>query len=161
MILSNINPLILFVNPSLGTQRYTDEDKLRSYLSLGTLASALRNRAFLKRFAERLGRKEIIADSEGDYPVFDIVVLNLSLKPGRQSIQEYFSDFLTQFKQTPLMVCMTATSAHLDEPLLFETRWVMSYLAGPLTRDQIRTLMADARPAPGRASCLSGAEQPG
>jgi anaerobic magnesium-protoporphyrin IX monomethyl ester cyclase len=115
MILSNINPLILFVNPSLGTQRYTDEDKLRSYLSLGTLASALRNRAFLKRFAERLGRKEIIADSEDDYPVFDIVVLNLSVKPGRQSIQEYFTDFLTQFKQTPLMVCMTATSAHLDE----------------------------------------------
>jgi len=113
--LTKINPLILFVNPSLGTQRYTDEDKLRSYLSLGTLASALRNRAFLKRFAERLGKKEIIIDSESDYPVFDIVVLNLSLKPGRRSIQEYFSDFLTQFKQTPLMLCMTATSAHLDE----------------------------------------------
>jgi anaerobic magnesium-protoporphyrin IX monomethyl ester cyclase len=115
MILSNINPFILFVNPSLGTKRYEEEDKLRSYLSLGTLAAALRNRAFLKRFAERLGKKEIIIDSESDYPVFDIVVLNLSLKPGRRSIQEYFSDFLKQFNQTPLMLCMTATSAHLDE----------------------------------------------
>ena len=109
------NPSILFVNPSLGTQRYTDEDKLRSYLSLGTLAGALMNRAFLKRFAERLGKKEIIIDSKSDYPVFDIVVLNLSLKPGRRSIPEYFSDFLKQFKQTPLMLCMTTTSAHLDE----------------------------------------------
>jgi anaerobic magnesium-protoporphyrin IX monomethyl ester cyclase len=115
MILSNINPFILFVNPSLGTKRYEEEDKLRSYLSLGTLAAALRNRAFLKRFAERLGKKEIIIDSESDYPVFDIVVLNLSLKPGRRSIQEYFSDCLKQFNQTPLMLCMTATSAHLDE----------------------------------------------
>jgi hypothetical protein len=72
MILSNINPSILFVNPSLGTKRYAEEDKLRSYLSLGTLAGALRNRAFLKRFAVRLGKKEIIFNSESDYPDFDI-----------------------------------------------------------------------------------------
>ena len=109
------NPLILFVNPSLGTKRYEEEDTLRNYLSLGTLAGALMNRAFLKRFAERLGKKEIIIDSKSDYPVFDIVVLNLSLKPDRRSIPEYFSDLLKQFNQTPLMVCMTATSAHLDE----------------------------------------------
>jgi len=115
MILSNINPSILFVNPSLGTKRYKEEDKLRSYLSLGTLAGALRNRTFLKRFAVRLGKKEIIFNSESDYPGFDIFVLNLSLKPARLSNQEYFSDFLKQFNQTPLMVCMTATSAHLDE----------------------------------------------
>ena len=115
MILSNINPFILFVNPSLGTKRYEEEDTLRSYLSLGTLVSALRNRAFLKRFAERLGKKEIIIDSENDFPDFDIFVLNLSLKPDPRSIQEYFSDFLQQFNQTPLMLCMTATSAHLDE----------------------------------------------
>jgi len=113
--LNNINPFILFVNPSLGTKRYEEEDTLRSYLSLGTLAAALRNRAFLKRFAERLGKTEIIIDSESDYPVFDIVVLNLSLKPGRRFIQEYFSDFLKRFEQTPIMLCMTATSAHLDE----------------------------------------------
>jgi radical SAM superfamily enzyme YgiQ (UPF0313 family) len=109
------NSLILFVNPSLGTQRYTDEDRLRSYLSLGTLASALRNRAFLKRFSERLGRKDIIFNTENDYPVIDVVVLNLSLKPRRRSIQAYFSDYLKSLNQTPFMVCMTATSAHLDE----------------------------------------------
>ncbi|MBW2706005.1 MAG: cobalamin-dependent protein, partial [Deltaproteobacteria bacterium] len=62
-----------------------------------------------------MGKKEIIFNSESDYPGFDIFVLNLSLKPARLSNQEYFSDFLKQFNQTPLMVCMTATSAHLDE----------------------------------------------
>lgn len=43
-------------------------------------------------------------------------------------------------------------NVHEDEPVVFTTRWVMSYLAGPLTRDQIRTLMASravpASPSP-------------
>ncbi len=38
------------------------------------------------------------------------------------------------------------TSAHLDEPLLFETRWVMSYLKGPISLQDIGKLMRD-RPA--------------
>ncbi|MDD4857508.1 MAG: DUF87 domain-containing protein, partial [Candidatus Krumholzibacteria bacterium] len=29
---------------------------------------------------------------------------------------------------------------HEDEPVVFQTRWAMSYLSGPLTRDQIRQL---------------------
>lgn len=32
-------------------------------------------------------------------------------------------------------------NVHEDEPVLFQTRWVLSYLAGPLTRDQIKKLM--------------------
>ncbi len=36
-------------------------------------------------------------------------------------------------------------NVHDDRPVVFHTRWVMSYLRGPLTRDQIRTLMADRR----------------
>jgi hypothetical protein len=35
---------------------------------------------------------------------------------------------------------------HEDAPVLFETRWALSYLRGPLTRNQIKTLM-DARRA--------------
>ncbi|GAB6280155.1 MAG: ATP-binding protein [Thermovirga sp.] len=35
---------------------------------------------------------------------------------------------------------------HEDEPVLFQTRWAMSYLAGPVTREQIR-LMAGPSPA--------------
>jgi hypothetical protein len=46
---------------------------------------------------------------------------------------------------------------HENGPVLFETRWAMSYLRGPLTRDQIKTLMgprkaaamAEAGPTPG------------
>lgn len=36
-------------------------------------------------------------------------------------------------------------SVHLPAPVMFSTRWTMSYLRGPLTRDQIRLLMAPAR----------------
>ncbi|MBN2828354.1 MAG: DUF87 domain-containing protein [Tissierellales bacterium] len=31
-------------------------------------------------------------------------------------------------------------SVHHSEPVIFQTRWVLSYLAGPLTRDQIKML---------------------
>jgi hypothetical protein len=40
---------------------------------------------------------------------------------------------------------------HEEEPVLFNSRWALSYLAGPLTRAQIRELMQDrtaAAPAP-------------
>lgn len=40
-------------------------------------------------------------------------------------------------------------SVHLSAPVLFTTRWTMSYLRGPLTREQIRVLMdAAERPVP-------------
>ncbi len=32
-------------------------------------------------------------------------------------------------------------NTHEDEPVVFQTRWAMSYLRGPLTRDQIKVLM--------------------
>ncbi|MBU3664491.1 MAG: ATP-binding protein [Chthoniobacterales bacterium] len=42
-------------------------------------------------------------------------------------------------------------SVHLPAPVMFSTRWTMSYLRGPLTREQIRQLMAGAKPAPAAA----------
>ena len=36
-------------------------------------------------------------------------------------------------------------NVHEDKPVVFGTRWVLSYLAGPLTRDHIRTLMKTAK----------------
>ena len=39
-------------------------------------------------------------------------------------------------------------NVHEDAPVVFNTRWAMSYLAGPLTRDQIRKLAASAAPRP-------------
>lgn len=38
-------------------------------------------------------------------------------------------------------------NVHEDGPVVFQTRWAMSYLRGPLTRPEIRTLMSD-RPRP-------------
>ncbi len=36
-------------------------------------------------------------------------------------------------------------NVHEDEPVVMHTRWVMSYLRGPMTRDQIKDLMADRK----------------
>lgn len=38
-------------------------------------------------------------------------------------------------------------NVHEDKPVIFSTRWVMSYLAGPMTRDQIKLLMAGRKSA--------------
>jgi hypothetical protein len=38
-------------------------------------------------------------------------------------------------------------NVHEDSPVVFESRWAMSYLRGPLTRDQIKKLMDGKRPA--------------
>ncbi len=47
-------------------------------------------------------------------------------------------------------------NTHEDKPEIFQTRWALSYLRGPLTRDQIKTLMD-----PVKSSGLSGmAENP-
>jgi hypothetical protein len=38
-------------------------------------------------------------------------------------------------------------NVHEDRPIVFETRWAMSYLRGPLNREQIQTLMAPKKAA--------------
>lgn len=43
-------------------------------------------------------------------------------------------------------------NVHEDAPVVFESRWVMSYLRGPLTRDQIKILMAGRQTAPATSS---------
>lgn len=45
-------------------------------------------------------------------------------------------------------------NVHAGAPSVFTTRWAMSYLRGPLTRDQVRMLMADAA-APAAAAAVS------
>ena len=37
-------------------------------------------------------------------------------------------------------------NVHEDEPVVFQTRWVLSYLRGPMTRDQIQAVMSSRRP---------------
>ena len=38
-------------------------------------------------------------------------------------------------------------NVHEDRPIVFETRWALSYLRGPLTREQVQTLMASRKPS--------------
>ena len=61
-------------------------------------------------------------------------------------------------------------NTHEDAPELFQTRWVLSYLRGPLTRDQIKTLMEPVKagkpaaskpgPAPASVSGSGASSQP-
>jgi len=60
-------------------------------------------------------------------------------------------------------------NVHEDEAVVFNTRWVMSYLAGPLTRDQIKTLAATLKselppaapsPAASKSSVAAAADIP-
>jgi len=79
------------------------------------MASALRDKSFLQRFAVWSGRKEFVLESPTIYPSFDVKVINLSLKPKRLSIEAYLDQFIRENRIDPVMICATATSAQLDE----------------------------------------------
>jgi hypothetical protein len=56
-------------------------------------------------------------------------------------------------------------NVHEDLPVIFETRWTLSYLSGPLTKSQIKTLMdpvrsgfGEAKPAPAAATAVARGE---
>jgi hypothetical protein len=51
-------------------------------------------------------------------------------------------------------------NVHEDRPVLFESRWAMSYLRGPLTRDQIKRLQPAYKPAAGVGEAAAGAAAP-
>ncbi len=51
-------------------------------------------------------------------------------------------------------------NAHEDHPVLFSTRWALSYLPGPLTRAQIRQLMQDRKPSAGPTMPEAAAPEP-
>jgi hypothetical protein len=51
-------------------------------------------------------------------------------------------------------------NVHEDEAVVFHTRWALSYLRGPLTRDQIARLMAEPKQSLESSSQVSGAALP-
>ena len=51
-------------------------------------------------------------------------------------------------------------NVHEDDPVVFETRWCLSYLRGPLTRTQIKTLMDPVRAAQGEVGATGAAAKP-
>jgi hypothetical protein len=64
-----------------------------------------------------------------------------SASAGRGADRAALHDMLNQLGKRVFLL----NSVHLPAPVMFSTRWTMSYLRGPLTRDQIRLLMAPAR----------------
>ena len=106
---------VLLVNPSLDAKKYSREDRLRTYLSLGTLISALRDKSFIKKYARLSGRALGLVNRPVDDFSFEVRVLNLSLKPKSQGVREYFESYVRRIGIRPHLIGMTATSAQLDE----------------------------------------------
>lgn len=99
----------------LATQNPVDLD----YKGLGNIGTWFVGRLQTRQDQERV-LEGIVGASEGSFNTTTVKKLLANMK-GRQ--------FLLK-------------SAHLDEPLLFETRWVMSYLKGPISKNDIKTLMS-------------------
>ena len=55
----------------------------------------------------------------------------------------------------PVTVKIPKVRSRLDEPVVFQTRWALSYLRGPLTRSQIQTLMEPRKAAMESASAAA------
>ena len=51
-------------------------------------------------------------------------------------------------------------NVHESEPVVFQSRWALSYLRGPLTREQIKRLMAGRQPAPDASPAAAPAAPP-
>ncbi len=51
-------------------------------------------------------------------------------------------------------------NVHAGQPVIFQTRWAMSYLRGPLTRSQIRELTSTPAPIPATTEAMPAAPQP-
>ena len=71
----------------------------------------------------------------------DRVIEGLSGKTGSSFERHEIRDLLSNLKKRNFFL----KSAHLDDIRLFTTRWVMSYLKGPLKRREISHLMKDEK----------------
>jgi len=57
---------------------------------------------------------------------------------GAMADRAYLDKLITSLESRAFLL----HNVHADQPLVFKTRWAMSYLRGPLTRDQIKTLVS-------------------
>lgn len=71
------------------------------------------------------------------------VIDGLGGKVGSDFDKKEIKDLLANLKKRTFFL----KSAHLDDIRLFSTRWVMSYLKGPLKKDEISTLMREQKSA--------------
>jgi hypothetical protein len=68
---------------------------------------------------------------------------NVSAEAGSQLDRSYLDKLISSLGSRVFLL----HNVHEDGPVTFMTRWAMSYLRGPLTRPQVRDLMADHKAA--------------
>jgi hypothetical protein len=85
-----------------------------------------------------IGRLQTERDKERLLEGLEGVAAGSETRFDRQAMEETLAGL---GKRTFLMY-----NVHEDTPTVFQTRWTMSYLAGPLTRTQIKMLMDERRP---------------
>jgi hypothetical protein len=93
-----------------------------------------------------LGRLQTERDKERVLEGLEGVAASADLKFDRGAMEETLAGLGSRV--------FLLNNVHEDAPVVFETRWAMSYLRGPLTRAQIKTLMDPVRgeiePAPAK-----------
>ena len=104
---------VLFISPFASTSRVLDEDQLKSYLAIGTLASALRHRTFLQHFTQRMAAA--LPTVASGPPSVRVEHLSLNAKPADQAISDFLADRVFDLKLQPDIIAMTATSVHLEQ----------------------------------------------
>lgn len=75
---------------------------------------------------------------------------------GQEFDREEMEQLLSGLKSREFLM----NNVHEDHPVLFKTRWALSYLRGPLTRTQISELMADRKAAPAQESPVAPVASP-
>jgi hypothetical protein len=80
-----------------------------------------------------IGRLQTERDKARVLEALESVAANTSGKLDRETIDHILSSLQNRI--------FLMHDVNLDLPVVFETRWAMSYLRGPLTRNQIKTLM--------------------
>ncbi len=77
------------------------------------------------------------------------------LTGGGKFDRSYFDKSLSALSSRVFLM----NNVHEDTPVVMESRWAMSYLRGPLTRDQIRVLMAPRKSAAVPAAAAAAPSQ--
>ncbi len=77
------------------------------------------------------------------------------LTGGGKFDRSYFDKSLSALSSRVFLM----NNVHEDAPVVMESRWAMSYLRGPLTRDQIRVLMAPRKSAAVAAAAAAAPSQ--
>jgi len=97
---------ILLIQPRLATQK---SKPTRLPAGLMSLASALRDRVFIKQFCDRLGKEEFDFKNYDDCPEFTVQILDLQAEAKDFDLSVYLEE------NRPDAVCFTASTPAIDD----------------------------------------------